>query len=255
MSLFLPLVHHHLLTACSAWAVSSPCHLLSLAAAHSPVSVSSWEVVGNLSDEKSLAGLQLCGIHGMPCSQGCLAYHLPPPLSAAPLSRGKCNWKKKFKAQSSFLLALWAMEEPTTTIALFNDAIVATSFFLSETWLLCLSHHHGCSPACGEAEDSKKEDRGVHPAQIRLTDQSKLRETDGNPEVLMTGFGEDSWARFACSTSVMGTRKQIACCLAASRSSYPQGQGTCATSLTVLRVRTAFQSHCRKSSTAGHQSH
>lgn len=56
----LPLVHPHPPTACSARAVSLPCHLLSLAAAHSPVPVSSWEVVGNLSDGKGLAGLQLC---------------------------------------------------------------------------------------------------------------------------------------------------------------------------------------------------
>lgn len=38
---FLPLVHSHPLTAWSASPVSLPCHLLSLAAAHSPGSLSS----------------------------------------------------------------------------------------------------------------------------------------------------------------------------------------------------------------------
>lgn len=83
LRLLLPLVHPHPPTACSARAVSLPCHLLSLAAAHSPVPVSSWEVVGNSSDEKGLACLQLCGIHSLPYLQGCPAYRPPPFCSAS----------------------------------------------------------------------------------------------------------------------------------------------------------------------------
>lgn len=56
------------------------------------------------------------------------------------------------------------MEE--LTITLFSNVITAMSCFFRETWLLSLSHHLGCSLACGEAEDSQTEDQEVHPAQI-----------------------------------------------------------------------------------------
>lgn len=58
------------------------------------------------------------------------------------------------------------MEELTVTLTLFSNVIMAMSCFFGETWLLSLSHQHGRSLACGEAEDSQTEDQEVHPAQI-----------------------------------------------------------------------------------------
>lgn len=116
---FLPLVHSHPLTAWSASPVSLPCHLLSLAAAHSPGSLSSGRALGTRQMERVWPAGSIAQCRTVTCiftQRPCL----PPPFCIHPSFQVSISMEKLAQGGEDISLSYHDTEEITVMINTFQ---------------------------------------------------------------------------------------------------------------------------------------